>query len=638
MLMQYPKDFYKNYDLKIWLPNQEGFELTYSDGLQEEIYIENCLQQASDLSSSSTELASCISNWSSEYHLSPKRSTLLRPLRLEQFHSVLELGAGCGAITRYLGETVSQVIAVEGSRKRAEIAALRCRDLDNVQVVVANFQHLEFTDKFDIVTLIGVVEYSGLYLQSHNPYQQTLEIAKRYLKDDGILLLAIENKLGLKYFAGCSEDHTGVPFDGIEGYVKQQNVKTFGKKELEDLLKSAGFEGCQFLYPFPDYKLPNVVLRIDEQDEYQPPYSPFLYQWLGYKNSRDYYRQKLESFNEFLVAKQIETNGLLPQMSNSFLVLAGTSLEKIESYLDSDVIAYKCSVMRHKHFMTQVSLRKGSGDSLWVKREPLHPALAAIPQEINNDLKHYPSETTEFVQGVTLMELLIQSVMSNQLQVEQSLKYILKRWHEFLLQEAKRLNQSETDLPGLYIDSTPWNLIVNQNDTIIYVDREWDYGKNIPINFIIFRGLIYIFQEIYPWIDNALDSFLEDNNFANFLEFCLNLLGLGIEAKEQSCFLKIEFDLQKQTTYLASMDFDSYLKIINTPPTAYLISKKLDRLEAQLQTTQIQLQTTQEEVQHISIRWQHSQARIEAMESSKFWKLRQLWFRFKPKIGLSLDD
>ena len=636
--MQYPKDFYKNYDLKIWLPNQEGFELTYSDGLQEEIYIENCLQQASDLSSSSTELASCISNWSSEYHLSPKRSTLLRPLRLEQFHSVLELGAGCGAITRYLGETVSQVIAVEGSRKRAEIAALRCRDLDNVQVVVANFQHLEFTDKFDIVTLIGVVEYSGLYLQSHNPYQQTLEIAKRYLKDDGILLLAIENKLGLKYFAGCSEDHTGVPFDGIEGYVKQQNVKTFGKKELEDLLKSAGFEGCQFLYPFPDYKLPNVVLRIDEQDEYQPPYSPFLYQWLGYKNSRDYYRQKLESFNEFLVAKQIETNGLLPQMSNSFLVLAGTSLEKIESYLDSDVIAYKCSVMRHKHFMTQVSLRKGSGDSLWVKREPLHPALAAIPQEINNDLKHYPSETTEFVQGVTLMELLIQSVMSNQLQVEQSLKYILKRWHEFLLQEAKRLNQSETDLPGLYIDSTPWNLIVNQNDTIIYVDREWDYGKNIPINFIIFRGLIYIFQEIYPWIDNALDSFLEDNNFANFLEFCLNLLGLGIEAKEQSCFLKIEFDLQKQTTYLASMDFDSYLKIINTPPTAYLISKKLDRLEAQLQTTQIQLQTTQEEVQHISIRWQHSQARIEAMESSKFWKLRQLWFRFKPKIGLSLDD
>lgn len=635
--MQYPKDFHKNHDSKVWLPNKEGVELTYSDGLQEEIYIENCLQQASDLSSSSTELASCISNWSSEYHLSPKRSTLLRPLRLDPCHSVLELGAGCGAITRYLGEIVSQVIAVEGSRKRAEIAALRCRDLDNVQVVVANFQNLEFTEKFDIVTLIGVVEYSGLYLQSHNPYQQTLEIAKRYLKNDGILLLAIENKLGLKYFAGCSEDHTGVPFDGIEGYVRQQNVKTFGKKELENLLKLAGFEGFQFLYPFPDYKLPNVVLRLDEQDEYQQ-YNPFLYQWLGFKNSRDYYRQKLEIFNEFLVAKQIETNGLLPQMSNSFLVLAGTSPETIESYLDSDVIAYKCSVMRHKHLMTQVSLRKGSGDSLLVKREPLHPALVAVPQEINNDLKHYPSETTEFVQGVTLMELLIQSVMSNQLQVEQSLKCILKRWHEFLLQEAQRLTQSETDLPGLYIDSTPWNLIVDQNDTVIYVDREWDYGKTIPINFIIFRGLIYVFQEIYPWIDNALDSFIEDNNFAEFLEFCLNLLGLRIEPKEQACFLEIEFYLQKQTTYIASMDFDSYLKIINTPPTAYLISKKLDRLEAKLQTTQIQLQTTQEEVQHISIRWQHSQARIEAMESSKFWKLRQLWFRFKPKIGLSVDE
>ena len=37
----------------------------------------------------------------------------------------------------------------------------------------------------------------------------------RHLKKGGRIVIAIENRLGLKYFAGCAEDHLGTYFSGI---------------------------------------------------------------------------------------------------------------------------------------------------------------------------------------------------------------------------------------------------------------------------------------------------------------------------------------------------------------------------------------------------------------------------------------
>ncbi len=643
--MKYPNDFCKNSELNLWLPSQDGFNFTYSDGLEEEIYLENCLRQVSDLSSSSTELASCIRDWSSEYHLSPQRSSLLRPLKIHQCSSVLELGAGCGAITRYLGENIPHVIALEGSKQRAKLAALRCKDLNSVQVVVSNFKDIEFNQKFDAVTLIGVIEYSGLYLHSQNPYQKTLEIAKHYLKDDGILILAIENKLGLKYWARCSEDHTGLLFDGIEGYVKEKKIQTFGKRELENLLKLAGFDSFKFLYPFPDYKLPEVLLNIDEA--YLQRDKPWLYQWLGYCNSRDYRHSKLENFHEFLVAKQLEHNGLWSEMSNSFLVLASSSSNKIDSYLDLNCIAYKYSVKRYKQFMTQVSLCQGMDGSLKVVRKPIYPSLAAVPEKANsdNELKHYPNETTDFVQGKPLMEQLVISLRSN----EEDFKDTLQKWYIFLVRESKRLNLKKTDLPGIYIDCTPWNLILTEDDTIVYIDREWDYLNKVPVNFVVFRGLIYFYINIFPWIEDALSPLLKEKNLKYFVKYCFKLINLNIEDGDYLYFNELEFNLQRQTSYLSAKTFDEYFKNINSVPHVVLTRKKLDNLEIAVQKSQTeseyfrsewerlqsQLHQTELSLEQTELSLEQSRATVIAMESSKFWKMRTFWFRLRRTLGVS---
>ena len=132
-------------------------DFAYSDGDACESYILQCLQQAQDLSTSSAELSLFIRDWPTRYHLSPRRADLLRPFQDDLSNKqVLEIGSGCGAITRFLGEAGAQVTALEGSYRRACISAARCHDLDNVLVICDNFSQFEAAVQYDVITLIGV--------------------------------------------------------------------------------------------------------------------------------------------------------------------------------------------------------------------------------------------------------------------------------------------------------------------------------------------------------------------------------------------------------------------------------------------------------------------------------------------------
>ena len=126
---------------------------------------------------------------------------------------------------------------------------------------MGNFQEVEktLTEKYDYITLIGVFEYGEAYIQSETPYVDFLKIISRHLKPDGKIVLAIENRLGLKYWAGCTEDHFGTLFEGLEGYPTTSGVKTFSRKEMSAILKEAGDLKASWYYPFPDYKLPMTI-------------------------------------------------------------------------------------------------------------------------------------------------------------------------------------------------------------------------------------------------------------------------------------------------------------------------------------------------------------------------------------------
>ena len=307
----------------------------YSDGEEVEKRIGEIIKNTKDLSSISEELNSQITDWASRYHLSSQRVDLLRPVRHLIRGRVLEIGAGCGALTRYLGETGVQVVALEGSGRRAAIAAQRCRDLSNVHICCESFQHFDIPDRFDVVTLIGVLEYSRLYMGGADPVTTMLKRAAEFLREDGVLILAIENQLGLKYLAGAPEDHVGQPFYGINDLYGRDTVVTFGRRELEGLLQRAGFASYEFLYPLPDYKFPVIILHPAALSDPHFNVASLIRTQAASNQASDYIRL----FSEEMVWPLLARNGLVEDLANSFLTIARKSAVPLE-VVDKKKLAY----------------------------------------------------------------------------------------------------------------------------------------------------------------------------------------------------------------------------------------------------------------------------------------------------------
>lgn len=250
--------------------------------------------------------------WPILAHLSPERENIVSVMDITKEKSVLEIGAGCGAITGALARHAKLVDCVELSHKRSQINAFRNKNDKNVTIFVGNFEDINFNKHYDVITLIGVFEYSALYWKSKQPFDTFLKKIKSLLKPNGKLYIAIENKFGLKYFAGCCEDHTQRYFDSIEGYSDGNLVRTFSRTELKNLLFENGYSTVYFYYPFPDYKMPQMIYSED----YLPKVGELKPAAISYDTDRLIFFDEIQAFNCIIESGDFET------FSNSFLVEA----------------------------------------------------------------------------------------------------------------------------------------------------------------------------------------------------------------------------------------------------------------------------------------------------------------------------
>lgn len=258
-------------------------------------------------------------NWAVLYHFSKLRTNIISWLPMTGSEKVLEIGSGCGAITGILSDMAGSVTCVELSRKRSLINAYRHRTKDNIEIRLGNFQDVEkgLDRDYDMITLIGVLEYADNYIDSEAPYRDFLRQIRQHLKKGGRLVIAIENRLGMKYFAGATEDHSGRYFEGVEGYDENSRARTFARPELESILKEAGFDAGSWYYPFPDYKLPMTI--------YSDAYLPKSGELKNFISNFD--RERMVLFDEGRAMESMTEGGLFPIFSNSYLVIAeGESL------------------------------------------------------------------------------------------------------------------------------------------------------------------------------------------------------------------------------------------------------------------------------------------------------------------------
>jgi len=279
----------------------------YSDGLVEDDILFIVQQNKSFRSVLEKD-----NRWPILYHLSPERRNLLEWYPFRRDAELLEIGAGCGALTGLFCEKVARVSAAELSEKRSRIVYERHHDADNLEVLAGNIMDIEFSRSFDYVTLIGVLEYAKSFINSQYPCQELLKRILSMLKPGGVLLVAVENKFGIKYFGGAREDHTGRSFDGIEGYPSVEHVETFSKDELNELFCKSGYHSIQFYYPHPDYKLPDEIFS----DAFLPELNHIL------QDAPNFDQERIRLFSEKKALVNIIKNNKFDFFANSFLVLA----------------------------------------------------------------------------------------------------------------------------------------------------------------------------------------------------------------------------------------------------------------------------------------------------------------------------
>lgn len=278
----------------------------YSDG-----DIENELLEIVSTTDNYEEVIARDNRWPILYHLSKQRQNIIEWYPISNSETVLEIGAGCGAITGVLCEKASSVTAVELSKKRSLINATRNNSKENLEIIVGDLNEIQFTKKYDIITLIGVLEYAPSFNNSMEPFHDFLKKIKLLLKPEGKLFIAIENKFGLKYWAGAREDHTGEFFDSIQGYKTTNKVGTFSKKEMTVLLSEVGFTNTTFYYPIPDYKLPLQIFS-----DSQLPKVGELRELI-----HNFDQPRLHLFDESTVYDQLIKNDEFSFFANSFLVI-----------------------------------------------------------------------------------------------------------------------------------------------------------------------------------------------------------------------------------------------------------------------------------------------------------------------------
>ncbi len=454
-------------------------EFKYSDGDKTEESLLACLRSCNDVSSFSVELRQHIRDWPSEYHFSAVRHNLLRPFSFGPGMRILELGCGCGAITRYLGETGATVIAVEGSARRAGIARERCRDLPNVQVRCVNLMDYCDDQQFDHVLMIGVLEYAQQYVPAHDPVRACLEKAGSLLSESGTLFLAIENQIGLKYFNGCDEDHVGIPYYGIQGLYKNDDPRTFGKSVLTQHLAAAGFRRKTFVYPFPDYKLPNIL--VTDSALTHPEFSVASLLCRGAVDNR--HGSFAPAFFENMTWSALAENGVLADFANSFLVLAG----KHDTGLPTDWLACTYAAERLPRYTTETRFTSTDGRITVVKR-PLRMELPSPDQAMpRGNLHHAPNETSIYVPGeIYLIEL--QRILARGGGLDELVAWA-DNWVAFLLPQVW-LENGTAVIDGRLLDAIPSNLIRSLNGDLHLIDHEWRVTAPVPLAWVLVRGLL----------------------------------------------------------------------------------------------------------------------------------------------------
>ena len=420
--------------------------------------------------------------------LSEIRENILNWYDIKPNSTILELNANYGEITGLLCKKANKVIAVEKSLKFSKIIEKRYANEENLELIVGNLDNIEIKEKFDYIVIVGIAKELEKYV----------EYAKKHLKDDGIILIAVNNKFGVKSWISLKEENKVIDNDYV----------AISKNKIDKILNGLN---TRYYYPLPDYKLPNII--------YTSKYIPSLADIdrdLTYKDE-DVNFKEVDALREII--KDEPTKFF--DFANSFFIEVSRN-ELIEnnikfitfSNIRKDKYRIKTIIKDNEVYKTNVNDK--SKDHI----ENIKKNIDILNELDIKTLDSYDDEKiiSKYCTSSTLDKILIEIYKDEKIDgfVEK-----VKEYENFLKEKLQVIDYTEENIFKKYniqdkyeneekneiskltfVKYGFWDLIfqncfVKDNQYYFY-DQEW-LENNVPVEYIIYRAIRY-FNEIKNYV------------------------------------------------------------------------------------------------------------------------------------------
>lgn len=449
--------------------------------------------------------------------LSPVRENLLEWLDFSEQDSVLEIGSGYGAFTGFLAGRCAHVTVLEDRDENLEVNRQRNQEyanisfgLDNstVQCGETDSQEMEaetVRSQFDWVILVGPGRERSL--------EERIAYARGFLKDQGRLVIACDNAVGLRFLAGGDPDGEEV---------------SCTKGRLEALLRAGGFAQTEFYYPMPDYRLPTAVYS----DRYLPGKGDITHMDMSFDKPR------YACLNQEEIYDTLIEEGDFGRFANGFLVVASDHAKL------QDTIYAKYNRTRKPEFQIRTSILEEDGrryvektaldsagswhilsfDKKYGQLRDFNPAVRVLEPKLSADGR---TVRFDFLNGITLAEKLGREIKDGKAPLDairEAMKVLFEVGQdrirpfavtpEFIevfgeIPAVSDISYQVSNIDGLFENL----MIVDQGwqENLYCLDYEWVFDFPVPAGFVQYRNLAYFYYKYQGLLDYAgLDDYLEE--------------------------------------------------------------------------------------------------------------------------------
>ncbi len=419
-----------------------------------------------------------------EYPISMKniKENLLNWYPFKENATILQIGGSNEELTNYLCNICKKVTIIEFSKEKANAILNKEEEQKNLEIIVGNLEDIKLEEKFDYIIMIGTLEYANIIMRNKKQAEyELINYCKNRLNFDGTILIAVDNKMGVKYLAGGKSKHCEKVYDSIKN--RFSNGKLFSKRELDELIEKVGIKNKRYYYPLPNYEMPNLI--ISEETLVKSTDSKLNYNSV-------YEEGSLVVQDEIKLLKQFINNNEFEEYTNSYLIeLSNEEINKNIKY-----ISYN-NMRKDKYSLILKML-----DDMIMKTPKEEVAKEHILQ-IKENVKILKELGFEIAEEDKINDMCIKSQYIHFKQLDQ---YIVKQiennqideaymlidnWYMYI-QEKLKPNENGNIEYG-FVDLVFENVFYDElNNKFIVFDQEW-LEKNINIDFILYRSINNLF-------------------------------------------------------------------------------------------------------------------------------------------------